>query len=921
MAEIYGSFGRIITGNTLGGSIGSLARQILSDKIRRIFQAYRDETTFEGALMSAEVAIQKLNDLLGTVGPDSDAAKDIKEYIDLIRQEARTRKVNDAVTSLSSADAATKDYASLIKTMRQVLADPTITATEKETLTAAIATQTRNYVNLLLDQFSNGKSVTVDGKVINFDIAGNSDQLVGLIEGLITENPTMKQEFGSSMDIARAFTIVKKAQFEAANISDATDAGKLQSERLMLKAYQEAKDLLDKSQYDVLQSDEYLKIAEYLDTTKSNIATYEKNIATKAAGEKAQKGYDRIGAVLNQIDEFGSKVLKGSESSYLGGYKTMLDLMRSEKVTINELDTYLDAIARNNGGNRSFVGANGEKISFDMLSMAEYIKDAYNTANSMYKFAMNQEGFRDWANTYKDIASGLGIFVQNSDYFTVEDKYDAARKKLQTDIEDSNGDIFAMRQAYSTFGDTLSSLANGVGKDSSIYENLIAESQFFKTGTYDEDRPDFYGENSGNFPYDPNDSVWNNYVEKPAEVYSWTNDATKDMLTTYRDAYGKEVTPVPGQEIWKDEFGNTYKAPDWADGGILAKDDRGRTVINQVIDARDKTGTVVGFVSLVNGKIVAGKYMDNGTKLAFFSQKQVSDYLATSNFTPAQFEAFLRGSSAGVYFNAPDAFNGLFGQLTQFTITRFEARNGGYNSDQAGSAGITQTEDELKAEARKWLSGKEWNVQTVPGVGTVVTVTDLDGNTIDVKQKMGEEFFNRILNLIQTNDTDEKKDPTSGGAGTTGLPSGVGGAGGRGPSGMSWTPSKPKPTVPSAPQYTIGPSGYPARIPYVSDAAAAANTAALVQAATLPAAANNPYMTLQTGLSTMPMSPYVPTPPPPPAAPAVPKPPVAAPKAPSTAAAATAASRDTAWGPGGYLSTSTSTSGGFFRNMPGRIAL
>jgi hypothetical protein len=913
MAEIYGSFGRIITGNTLGGSIGALARQILSDKIRRIFQAYRDETTFEGALVSADVAIQKLTDLLGTVGATSDAAKDIKEYIDLIRQEARTRKVNDAVTALASADLSTKDYGVLIKTMREVLADPTITATEKETLTSAIATQTRNYVNLLLEQFSSGKSVTVDGKVINFDIAGNSDQLVGLIESVIADNPTMKQEFGSSMDIARAFTIVKKAQFDAANISDATDAGKLKSERLMLKAYESAKSLLDGSQYDVLQSDEYLKIVEYLDTTKSNIATYEKNITAKANAEKAQKGYDRIGSVLNQIDEFGSKTLKGGESAYLGGYNTMLDLMRSQKITINDIDTYLDAIARNNGGERSFIGENGEKISFDMLSMAEYFKDAYNTANSMYKFAMGQEGYREWANTYKGIADGIGIFVQNSDYFTVEDKYDAARKKLQTDIEASNGDIFAMRQAYVRFGETLSGIAFTLGEDSSIYDNLKAESNFFKTGTYDEDRPDFYGENSGNFPYDPQDDLWSNYVGKPAEVFEWTNDVDKSMLTTYRDAFGKETTPVPGTDIWKDEFGNTYKAPDWGLNGIASTDVRGRSVVNQVIDARDRTGKIIGFVSFVNGKAVMGRYLDDGAKLGFLSQSSINTAFG-GGLTESQFQAMLSGSAGGLFFSVTDNYKELFNQSLEFTITRFEARNGGYEvNSNAENAGVGSNEETLDDQVREWFKNKEYTFRQVPKRGIVLTATDSEGNVIDIKEVMGEEFFNRAVTLIKNNNL-ETPDPT----GSTNKPEEVKIVSGDETFGvMDWAKRRgTPPTAPAAPQYGIGSSGYVTR---TNTDTSRTGTTPLVQGATLPTAANNPYMMLQTGVpmgGTSPYTPPAPTPPAPPKPTPVPTPPRLSAKDPT----GTGLTRDTAWGTGGY-GTSSST-GGFFRNIPGgRIAL
>ena len=91
MAEIFGSFGRVISGNTLGSSIGSLARQILSDKIARIYQAFKDETTYEGSLIDATTAIAKLQALLANVNPEGQAAKDIQEYIDLIRDRKSTR--------------------------------------------------------------------------------------------------------------------------------------------------------------------------------------------------------------------------------------------------------------------------------------------------------------------------------------------------------------------------------------------------------------------------------------------------------------------------------------------------------------------------------------------------------------------------------------------------------------------------------------------------------------------------------------------------------------------------------------------------------------------------------------------------------------------------------------------------------------
>lgn len=920
MAEIYGSFGRVITGNTLGGSIGALARQILTDKIRRIFQAYRDETTFEGSLVTAETAIAKLQQLLTTVGGNSEAANDIKEYIDLIRQEDRTRRVNKAITLLSTQDAATKDYGVLIKTMKEVLSDPTITQTEKETLTAAIATQTRNYVNLLLTQYQEGKSVTVDGKVINFDIQGNSDSIVSLVEGVIAANPDMADEFGPTLDISRAFTIIKKAQFEDAKISDATDAGKLQSQRVMLKAYEAARDLLQGSKYDVLQTDEYLKVLEYIDTTKSNIAGYEKAAAAKAAGERVQKGDDKIGAILDQIDAFGAKVLKGSQASYLSGYKSMKDLMSSRVVTIDELDDYLDAIARNNGGDRSFVGEDGEKISFDTMAMGGHIKDAYNTAMSMVKYANKQEGMKEWANHFRDIAEGMLGFVQNSDLFSIEDKYDAARKKLEQAVDASQGDIFAIRRAYEQFGDTLSGIAGGVGEGSSVYDNLIAESKFFKTGTYDEDRMNFYGELSGNFPENPAaGSEWRAYVDSPAEIFAWTNGTDAGSLTTYRNVLGTEVTMPPGEDAWADEFGNPYKTPAWAAGGIMATDARGRKVINQVIPAVDSKGATLGFISIINGKVVAGKYLSNNTEYGFFNNQVVNTALSAAGLTPETVLGLLAGGVDGARFNVTDSLKSIWNSLYTKKFSIYELQNGAF--DKIGNESIGGGEDQESAnnQIREWFKDKEYTVQNIPGYGRAIFATDENGNTVDVGRIYGEQFLKDALQLIDTK-TMEITDPTS----ETQKPidvavGGGGGLPGRGGTGMMWTRPTPTPTGPAEPQRTLSSSGG-----YVTTTSEKPQTQ-LVQGATAATGPASTYL-LQTQANvptgTAAGVPYnMPTPPPAPPAPkpyTPPAPPrIATPRDPT----GTGLTRDTAWGVGGYGTSGAGGSGGFFRNSPSKIAL
>lgn len=911
MAEIYGSFGRVITGNTLGGSIGSLARQILSDKIRRIFQAYRDETTFEGSLVTAETAVAKLQALLATVGAGSEAANDIKEYIDLIRQEDRTRRVNKAITLLGTQDAATKDYAVLIKTMKDVLSDPTITATEKETLTAAIATQTRNYVNLLLTQYQDGKSVTVDGKVINFDIAANSDSIVSLVEGVIAGNPDMADEFGPTLEISRAFTIIKKAQFDASKISDATDAGKLQSERLMLKAYESAADLMQKSKYDVLQTDEYLKILEYLDTTKGNIATYEKNAAAKVAGEKVQKGDDKIGAVLDQIDKFGAKVLKGSQSDYLSGYKSMKDLMSSRIVTIDELDDYLDAIARNNGGDRSFVGEDGQKISFDTSSMGGHIKDAYNTAMSMVKYANKQDGMKEWANHFKDIAEGMLGFVQNSDVFSVEDKYDAARKKLEQDVDSSNGDIFAIRRAYERFGTTLNTIAGSIGSGSSIYDNLITESKFFTTGNYDEERMDFYGELSGNFPVNTTDgSEWRNFIDSPAQIYAWTDGTDSSALVTYKNVLGDETTMPPAVSGWKDEFGNPYQVPSWDQTGIMAKDERGRNVVNQIVPAYDSKGSKIGFFSIVNGKVVAGKITNNGNSLAFFDTNTINKALSAAGYTAESLKSLLAGGVDAARFNIPANLQTLFSNMTTRVLSIYEVRNGEFTTDKGSGIGGGEDQSATDDRIRNWFKNREYTVSNVPGYGRMVTTTDDDGNVIDIGRVYGEEFLKSTLRLIDTNDL-EIKDPTSGITKEVKVASAGVSDSGAGISG--WKPRVVAPT-PSEPTRSIGSSGY-----VTTTGPEAKPATPLTQAATTPTTPVSSYLLTQATLPTAPAAGTSPTAPPPPKPYSPPAPPrIATPRDPT----GTGFTRDTAWGVGGYLSGTTSKSGGgFFRNSPSKISL
>jgi hypothetical protein len=918
MAEIYGSFGRVITGNTLGGSIGSLARQIMSDKIRRIFQAYRDETSFEGSLITAEVAISKLESLLGTVGNGSEAAQDIKEYIDLIRQEDRTRRVNKAVTELSSQDAATKDYAKLIATMKGVLTDTTITETEKETLKAAIATQTRNYLNLLLTQFQDGKSVTVNGKVINFDIESNSDSIVGLVEGLIAENPDMAGEFGPSLEISRAFTIIKKAQFDAAKVSDATDAGRLQSERLMLKAYESAAALMQKSKYDVLQTDEYLKILEYLDTTKGNIATYEKNAAAKVAGEKVQKGDDKIGAVLDQIDKFGAKVLKGTQSGYLSGYKSLTDLMTNRSVTIDEIDDYLDAIARNNGGERFFTNADGEKISFDMFAVGGYIKDAYNTALSMVKYANSQEGMKEWANHFKEIASGMITFVQNGELFTAEDKYDAARKRLESDMESSDGDIFAMRAAYQRFGNTVKGIAQGVGEGSSIYDNLMQEGEFFVTGETDENRLDFYGEISGNFVPDDTDAEYLRYLNNPADIHKWATETDRSQLVTYRDISGKEVTLPPTKTEYVDEFGNDYEIPAWgANAGIMAKDNRGRKVVNQLVPAFDSKGGKVGWFSIINGKVIAGKFNGND-KLGFFSTADINRALSGANLNANTLVNLLSGMGDTFGIRLTPELLKLFGESTKKDLTIFEALNGGFEEGGLVEIGGSSDPESLDNMTQEWFKGRDYSVTNVSGVGWVIGAYDDNGNWIDVKTQFGEKFFQDALRLWGQDNLEGQADAGAGASGsTTTKPeiavSGAGGAGGRGTAGMGWTPAV-KPTAPTEPTRSIGSSGY------VTTTGPEKPQTPLTQGATTPTSPVSSYLlTTQANVPTTTATgvPYnMPTPPKP-----TPKP--YSPPPPSTRRdpTGTGLTRDTAWGIGGYGTAGAGGSGGFFRNSPSKIAL
>jgi hypothetical protein len=145
--------------------------------------------------------------------------------------------------------------------------------------------------------------------------------------------------------------------------------------------------------------------------------------------------------------------------------------------------------------------------------------------------------------------------------------------------------------------------------------------------------------------------------------------------------------------------------------------------------------------------------------------------------------------------------------------------------------------------------------------------------------------------------------------------SGAGGAGGRGPAGMGWTPSVPPPSAGDT--RSIGANGYVGS--GITNPEAKPQTP-LTQGATTPTSPVSSYLFTQATLPTTPSggTPY--NMPPPPSA--TPKPYIPPPPSTRRDPTGTGLTRDTAWGIGGYgTTTGAGGSGGFFRNSPSKIGL
>jgi hypothetical protein len=633
MAEIFGSFGRVISGNTLGSSIGSLARQILSDKISRIYQAFKDETTYEGALIDATSAIAKLQALLANVAPDSQAAKDIQEYIDLVRQENRTRIVNKALNALALQDAGTRDYSSVIKTMQSVLSDPTITESEKQQIQAAMATQVRNAVQNAINQFNDGGSITWNGSTTNFDLGGNADSLTSLISNLQAQFPSMQQELGKSLDVARSAVIIKKAEFAYAALDTTKDSVKIQGTKDLIKAYQDAYDLLKNSPYDLSQTTEALNALQTVSDYKDRLDTLEKNAAIKYAQTYLNSGENKATEYWTALDALGTKFLGTTKQSYVANGNVWGIAANGD---VNTLYDYVDALIAQNGGSTQFE-LNGKTytLSRDQL-FTEFSKSEKIYSDLSHFSAGNDAVGSDTQNALSKLHDNLALIVQR-DEFSIEDKYDALKNTLSKKILMSGADPYSIKQAYQDFGNALQDLA-GKYRGNVLFDDMMNEGVYYATGQYRGSEKDtFYSDQSGN------QTVFNQKSERDwvAETYSTAVGINKSSLETYIDVYGNVVSRGLAGEAGMSiptQYG-AVTVPAWTATGIRIKDQiTGQNNVYQIITIRDKFNKDVGFLAVVNAgrgdTIVGGKVIDaKSGSVQMFNSASLTEMLAKNGIT------------------------------------------------------------------------------------------------------------------------------------------------------------------------------------------------------------------------------------------------------------------------------------------------
>lgn len=773
MAEIYGSFGRVITGNTLGGSIGSLARQILSDKISRIFNAYRDEVQYEGALLDATAAISRLNQLLALVGPDSDAAKDIKEYIDAIRQEDRKRRANKAINKVDLAGAENKDYPELIKALRGILADPTITETEKEAYKAALANQTRNYINNLMRQFNDGGSATVDGKIIDFGLSANHNQLTEIIGGLMNDNPEMRTEIGKAFDQSRAMIMIKAAEFEFAENKDISNSGRAAAYERLKKSTQEAYDLLVKSEFDLAKSGVALDLLQSVTKYEEYIKDYKEAAASEYASDYVRKGNLKATAYYEAIDKFAAQVLGGGKDLETGG-QSLADLMYNGD--IDAVYRYLDAIAANNNGKTSFT-MDGKTYSFARDSFLDGVRQTRNIFNQLDDFAAgNKNVHPDDQKYFSNNANRYNIFMQSKEVFTIEDKYDAARQQMVKEIRNSNGDIYDIRNAYIKFGRFLSGIASTYGPESLVYDELMTESRMYTDGDIGDGTKMTYGIFSGNF--DPGQDGYPEYIGDPLFAHDLARSTRKDLLETFVDFDGDRTTIPSNLPVDKAiEFeGVPFSRPAWAVDGIRVNGLTDANEVHQVISIQDNIGKEKGWLAYINNKWVGGT-RSNG-KYTFYTSSEITKALNNMGvYDPSDIQ--LTFTDSGMVFRTD---NNVIVGYKEVTVDAVKLRNGTWQdvvSDVGGqSSGLTTSKEEFEAYLKD-LSAK--NKITLAPVSPYsgqrlqdrILMKNENGDWVNATQILSEDIVNRMVENIDFITQKPGEDGSFGGN----RPSGLGGFG------------------------------------------------------------------------------------------------------------------------------------------------
>jgi hypothetical protein len=790
MAEIYGSFGRVITGNTLGGSIGSLARQILADKISRVFNAYRDEVQYEGSLLDAASAISRLTEMLAMVDPNSDAAKDIKEYVDAIRQEDRSRRAKKAVNTLDLAGAENKDYPTLIKTLKEILADPTITETEKEAYKAAIANQTRYYINNIMKQFNEGGSITVGGKSIDFGLTANHDQLTSIISGLMTDNPEMRTEIGKAFDQSKAMVMLKAADFDFANNKDISNKGRADAYAKLQKATQEAYNMLSKSEFDLANSGMALDLLQSVTKYSEYIKDYKEAAASEYAAKYVQDGITKATSYFDAVDKFASNILGAATDATTGGAK-LSDLVANGD--IDAIYDYLDLIAGNNGGSTNFT-LDGKTYSISRDTFFQEVKTTGKIYTSLDDFSSgNKNVHADDQKVFDGLANRYNLLVQGKEIFSIEDRYDAARETLKTAVRKSNGDIFAIRDAYVKFGQSLSGMASQYGPDSIVYDNLMLESQMYINGDVPEDSKLFsYGVVSGNF--DMGTAEFEAYAAAPFIAHDMANNSSRYDLETFVSFDGNRITMATNfaGDALKTEFGDTFSRPSWSADGIKTKGTTGSAEVHQIISLQDAKGVETGWIAWVNGKFVGGTRSGTGTNTSYTIRDSATLTRALAALGIDSPEDMRMTFTPGGMVVRGLGINSTAGVVQISGVSGMQLRDGGWeafgDTGRAEGSGLSMTDKEYAADiAAKVKAGEIKMLPPAPSYAQQSTadrvmVKDSAGNWVRASAILDQSMVQRLLDNLNTIQAPGTEGPL-GGNGGGGVGMGVGG--GRGGSGMT----------------------------------------------------------------------------------------------------------------------------------------